>query len=117
MKLSIFTTFTNPEERKDPWSEALECYKFFADEVVVKGSNWPDDFTFGLIGKVFQEGYDECEGDWVVHMDIDNFLHEKDLNRFKKELIKFSDYPAVSYQKFQFFLQDRLFEPPNRFQV
>ena len=24
-KLSIFTTMTNPEDRKDPWKEALNC--------------------------------------------------------------------------------------------
>ena len=33
--LSIFTSMTNPELRNDPWKEALECYKYFADEVVI----------------------------------------------------------------------------------
>ena len=27
MKVSIFTTMTNPEERMDPWKEALNCYE------------------------------------------------------------------------------------------
>ena len=29
MKISIFTTMTNPDERMDPWKEALNCYKDF----------------------------------------------------------------------------------------
>lgn len=28
---------TNPEERKDPWQEALNCYEDFADEVIKIG--------------------------------------------------------------------------------
>jgi len=32
-KLSIATTYTNPEERMDPWKEALTCYNDLADEV------------------------------------------------------------------------------------
>ena len=30
---------TNPEERNDPWREALDCYQYFADEVVVVGED------------------------------------------------------------------------------
>ena len=30
MKLSIATHMTNPEERMDPWEEALECYSHFS---------------------------------------------------------------------------------------
>ena len=37
MKVSIFTTMTNPEERMDPWKEALNCYESIADEVIVVG--------------------------------------------------------------------------------
>ena len=40
MNISIFTSYTDPEKRMDPWKEALDCYKDFADEVVVVG----DDF-------------------------------------------------------------------------
>lgn len=44
MKISIFTTLTDPERRQDAYLEALECYLDFADEVVVvNGSklfNW-----------------------------------------------------------------------------
>ena len=27
MKISIFTSMTNPEERQDPWKEAIQCYE------------------------------------------------------------------------------------------
>ena len=54
--LSIFTTMTNPETRNDPWREAISCYEFFANEVVVVGDDWPEEFTWDHIGKTFQEG-------------------------------------------------------------
>ena len=41
MKLSIFTTYTDPEKRNDPWKEALNCFNDIADEVIVTGSDWP----------------------------------------------------------------------------
>ena len=55
MKLSIFTSTTNPEKRMDPYQEALSCYEEFADEVVTVGRDWPEEFEFDHIGKTFQE--------------------------------------------------------------
>ena len=43
MKISIFTTMTNPEERMDPWKESLACYEDFADEVIVVGENFKNE--------------------------------------------------------------------------
>ena len=60
MKISIFTHMTNPELRKDPWEDSLNCYKEFADEVIVVGDKWPVEFVWNYIGKVFQEGFDQC---------------------------------------------------------
>ena len=77
MKLTIFTTMTDPEKRMDPFREALKCYEDFADEVVVVGDDWPDEFSFDFIGKKFQEGFDKSTGDWVIRMDIDTFFHER----------------------------------------
>ena len=62
MKLSIFTSMTNPEERNDPWKEALECYEDFADEVIVVGQTWPKEFSFEYIGSVFQDGFNKSNG-------------------------------------------------------
>ena len=55
MKILCFTTMTNPEQRCDPWKEALECYNFYFDQVVTVGEDWPDEFKFDLIGKYFQK--------------------------------------------------------------
>ena len=57
MKISIATTYTNPDERQDPWKEAMACYEDFADEVIVTGENWPYDFSWDYIGKTFNEGF------------------------------------------------------------
>ena len=37
---------TNPKERMDPWKEALNCYNDFADEVIVVGKQWKQEFSF-----------------------------------------------------------------------
>ena len=55
MKVSVFTTYTNPEIRKDPWIEATNCYKDFADELIVTGSDWSYEFSCDEIGKQFQK--------------------------------------------------------------
>src|SRR4051812_31458654 len=101
MKLSIFTTLSDPGRRQDPYKEALYCYLELADElVVIDGSQfahsvtrnillgtkketayihsiWPTEFSWDFIGKQFQKGYDACSGDWVIHMDLDYFFHER----------------------------------------
>ena len=48
-ELTIFTTMTDPQKRMDPWEEALECYNFFTDNVVIVGKDWPEEFSFDLI--------------------------------------------------------------------
>ena len=103
MKVSVFTTYTNPEIRKDPWIEATNCYKDFADELIVTGSDWSYDFSWDEIGKQFQKGFDESSGDWVFRMDIDYFIHEKDFNKIYYYLKKYSNFPAISIPQYQFF--------------
>jgi len=105
--LSIFTSMTKPEERKDPWSESLSCYEDFADEVIVVGENWPEEFEWDHIGKVFQEGFDKSTKDWVIRMDLDYFFHEKDKDKLRNSLVRFSDYPAISFPQYQIFTPDR----------
>ena len=107
MNISIFTSYTDPEKRMDPWKEALDCYKDFADEVVVVGDDWQQEFSFEYIGKVFQEGFDISKGDWVIKMDIDTIFHENDFYDLKKILDKYQDYPAVSLRKYQIFSPER----------
>ena len=77
MKISIFTSMTNPEARKDPWNEALECYEDLGDEVIIVGKDWPEKFVWDHIGKTFQEGFDKSSGDWAIRMDLDYFLEKR----------------------------------------
>ena len=107
MKISTFTTMTKPEERLDPWKEAIKCYESFSDEVVVVGEDWPTEFKFDLIGKYYQKGFDECSGDWVLRMDVDYFFHENDSPKLNEILSKYSNYPAVSLPQYQFFTPER----------
>ena len=105
--ISIFTTFTDPESRNDPWKEAMNCYEDFADEVIVSGKDWPYEFTWDYIGKTFQNGFNQANGDWALRMDIDYFFHENDFDKIKMSLQKFEDYPAVSFPQYQFFNSTR----------
>tara|TARA_A100001011_G_scaffold391567_1_gene477291 strand:+ start:36 stop:848 length:813 start_codon:yes stop_codon:yes gene_type:complete len=106
-KISIFTTMTNPEERMDPWKEAIQCYEDFADEVIVSGGDWPKEFKWDHIGKTFHEGFKKATGDWVIRMDIDYFLHEKSILRIKNGIKKYNDQPAISIPQYQIFTPDR----------
>ena len=103
MKLSIFTHMTNPEERMDPWREALSCYEEIADEVVIVGSNWPEEFVWSHIGKTFNEGLSKCSGDWVINIPTDMFIHQNDIKNLIFNLKKNSEFPAVALPKYKFF--------------
>ena len=109
MKIGIFTTITNPEQRGDNWADAYSCYESFADELtVIDGrETWPTEFSWELIGQHFQKGYQRCHADWVIHMDTDFIFHEKDFDRIRTALLANPDAPAVSFYKWQFVLPDR----------
>jgi len=107
MKVSFFTHMTNPEERMDPWKEALECYNFFADEVDVVGENWPYEFNWKEIGENFQEGLSKSSGDWVGNMELDNFLHENSKDKLINAFKEHKHAPAIAVPKFKFFNPSR----------
>ena len=107
MKVSIFTSYTDPEKRMDPWEESLNCYRDFGDEIIITGQNWEYEFSFEQIGKVFQEGFDKCSGDWAIKMDIDTIFHENDYDKLRFYLKKYEDYPAICLVKNQIFTPDR----------
>lgn len=124
MKLSIFTTVTDPTKRGDAWRPALECYTQLADEVMIVNGGieevvddyihnsaaicefgyglWPKEFSWEYIGKQFQLGYTLCTGDWVLHCDIDFIFHEADYEAIRKALVRHNDAPALSFYKWQF---------------
>lgn len=127
MKLSIFTTVTEPRVRGDAWKPAFNCYKELADEfVVVDGSpnmtkdsgfsnpemkvivnKWPTEFKWDFIGQQFRRGYEACIGDWVIHADLDFIFHEKDFEKIREQLEIHREHPALSFWKYQFILPDR----------
>lgn len=107
MKISICTTMTNPEARKDPWKEALECYKDLADEVIITGEDWKYDFSWDDIGKFFQEGFNKASGDWVLRMDLDYFFRKNDFIKIKNFLDTNKNEPAVAFPQYQIFSHDR----------
>src|SRR5438046_2243291 len=129
MKLSIFTTITNPKFRGDNFKDALQCYAELADElVIIDGSMtpqaikyiqfgpaaikyvhypWPHEFSWNFIGQQFQRGYDESTGDWVIHADLDFIFHQKDFGKIKQAIRDYPRSPSVSFYKWQFILPDR----------
>ena len=116
MKISIFTTITNPDYWQYAWKEAIACYETFADEViVVDGSkrfdgdetyspqfelnemalcgkvkvilyDWPYEWHWSELPKHIQKGFEQCTGDVAIKMDIDYLIHEQDFYGLKKEL-------------------------------
>jgi len=128
MKISIFTTVTEPVRRQDPFKEAIECYKDIADEIVIVNggdellleqdcveikSKWPFSFNFEHIGKQYTKGYEACTGDWAIKMDLDTFVHENDIEALKHALDTFTDQPAIAFVKMNWVIED-LFIPKAR---
>lgn len=135
MRLSIFTTCTDPIERQDPFVEAMKSYLDLADEVVlvdgsydydkffkflqqtfteaemakikVVKSFWPQIFAWPFIGRQFQKGYEACTGDWAIHADLDYIFHEDDVPKIRQLFESRSDQMAFSFWKYQFLLVDR----------
>lgn len=129
MKLSIFTTITNPTLRGDNWRDSLNCYQDLADELIImNGGNelpsswyrrqigktlgvvespWPKEFDWPFIGQQFQRGYEVATGDWVIRMDLDYVFHEKDFAQIREACEKNPNSPGLSFWKYQFILPDR----------
>lgn len=105
--LSIFTSMTNPDSRNDPWKEALNCYEDLADEVIVVGQDWPENFEWDHIGKTFQQGFDLCSSNWVIRMDIDYFFHQRDFKKIRKALDRYKDSPVIAFPQYQFFSPEK----------
>ena len=53
--ISVFTTMTNPDERNDPWQEALNCYNNISDNNVVVDEDWPLEFDWEFLIKFIRE--------------------------------------------------------------
>lgn len=109
MKLGAFITITRPEERGDTYKECIAMANDCFDEVtIIDGKDtWPYHFSWNLIGKHFQKGYEQCNADWVFHLDCDFIFHERDFAGIRKACETYNDAPALSFWKYQFILPDR----------
>jgi hypothetical protein len=124
-KISIFTTVTDPLDRKDLFYQALQSYRPLADEIVIVNGGqrikktgdrlwdvmiehpWSQEFKWDFIGQQFQRGYDACTGDWVIRMDLDYILHEDSYATIKKNLRNHPQAHAAYFWKNQFLIADR----------
>ena len=107
VKISIHTTMTKPDERMDPWKESMNCYNDLADEVVITGEDWPEQFRWDHIGKTFNGGLKKSTGDWAIRMDLDYLFHENDLEYIRDFIEKNNNELAIAFPKRQFFTYDR----------
>lgn len=100
---------TNPEARGDGYKQALACYNDLADIVtIIDGRNsWPQEFDWLEIQRHFQRGYEQCDADWVIHMDLDFFFHENNFSDVRTALEEAEGEPAMAFLKWQFILPDR----------
>ena len=101
---------TDPEYRRDPWKEALNCYSDISEEVVTVGQSWEKEFKWSKIGKVFQEGFAESKGNWVLHLAVDMFIHQDDIKKVYDCINKNPDIPALTLPKYKFF-------EPGRYEI
>lgn len=106
MRIVAFITVTNPKERGDTFDQCYQSAKGFCDDVVViDGSKtWPKEFSWELIGNHFQKGYEECDADFVIHLDCDFIFHERDYDAIRKACESNPDAPALSFWKYQLYV-------------
>lgn len=109
LKIGAFITITKPEERGDLFDQcykmATECFDFVT---VIDGKDtWPKEFAWPTIGEHFQKGYEQCDADFVFHLDCDFIFHENDFQAIREACMNNDEAPALSFWKHQFILPDR----------
>ncbi len=139
MKIVGLTMMTNPTYRQDPWRENIRQMLEVMDEVVVVCGaqndltliqqfvdadsrvqfhylEWPQpEWRYDELPKHLNFGLQKAKdllADWVIKLDIDTFIHEKDKDKLRevlKRCMKYDAY-AVSFEKYQFFMPNRSYE-------
>lgn len=138
MKISIFTTITNPDRWQYPYLESLRSFFDVADEVVVVdgGSDdgsiqkifdlakeyptktfrlvplpWPWEYSQAEFPKHLNAGLEACTGDWAIKCDIDYVFHENQINDLQVRLRGYNDekWLAGSLDKFSVLNKSRGF--------
>ena len=61
---------------------------------------WPEEWNWIELPKHLNAGLEECTGDWVLKLDIDQFIHEDDFEAVKSVLRRCpEDCDVVTFQK------------------
>jgi glycosyltransferase involved in cell wall biosynthesis len=75
-----------------------------SDKIKIVDTQW--DMTLKRKGKLFalqsNIGLDLMKGDWVIHLQADEVIHEQDLNKLKNAILKFNSDPKVEGLLFPF---------------
>lgn len=118
MKISGFTIARNIVKYNYPAREAILSILPLCDEFIVDVGNSDDDTLKVLKSikspkiKIFERKWDtsakremlsvetnfalsQCNGDWAFYIQIDEVVHERDLARLKKMMLKHFDNPLV----------------------
>jgi len=128
-----------PDDWQYAWREAIESYLDFADEVVIVSGNndttnlfinnfsgecmqkdkikivempWKYDFSWETIAQHFNKGLEACTGDWIMKMDIDYIIHERDMKTLRAKMLEGwkKNYPLMSFMKFTVLNKDKAYE-------
>lgn len=132
IQISIFVTVGNvrqgPDEREDRWKEAVYSYMDLADEVVIVHGDrtpfkvawpskvkevqldWPYEWNWEELPMHMNLGLETCTGDWVLRMDSDYVIHEKEIEDIKKTLNEGSKCPIAWFQKYCYVCNNKYFE-------
>jgi len=114
MKISAFTYIRNGLDYFYPFLESIQSVLPIVDEAVVVVGDSTDGTREAILnlnstkikivdsiwdmnlregGKIFAQqsnlGFDAATGDWVIHVQADEVLHENDISRLKDYIIKF----------------------------
>jgi glycosyltransferase involved in cell wall biosynthesis len=75
-----------------------------SDKIKIVDTQW--DMTLKKKGKLFalqsNIGLDQMRGDWVIHLQADEVIHEQDLDTLKNAILKYNDDPEVEALLFPF---------------
>jgi len=135
MRISTHVNVKNPKLNQFPYLEAVRSYLAFSEEVVVvdggstDGSTeeiqklskavkivnyeWPDNWLWDQLAYSTKVGYDNCNGDWAIKMDLDYIIHDNDYKELRTQLERLLSHTApvlaATFNKSQFITVDRYF--------
>lgn len=127
MKISGYTYVRNGLQFSYPFIEAIKSALPVVDEFVVVLGDSSDgsreailnllspkvkivdtvwDLSMRVGGKLFAQqsnlGLAAASGDWILHLQADEIIHEKDADRLRRLIVEYNEYPAVEGLLFPF---------------